>query len=255
MAGVSEDERLGRALRTIAEALGQDAASFSWYVAALERMGAACKAGECRPVTPTRVDAIVHVERRQDDHEHVVGLIEHVVELLGPACDGAAAVDGEASPRRAARRDRLAERLASALTRSESLIEQREVEKAINVRSRIDAAYGRALLRMLEQSRRLRRFALSGRVPFDMSGRYPVVEAVKRELAEVLAEERGSDLEADEIVDVLATVVQLFIGTGRGDAAFLEALDRGAERLATRLDAVDDGLAWDQAKARERENG
>lgn len=163
--------------------------------------------------------------------------------------------DGKAPPSQATRRDRLAERLASALTRNESLIEQREVERAINIRSRIDAAYGRALLRMLEQSRRLRRFALAGRVPFDMSGRYPVAESVKRELAEVLAEERGTDLEADEIVDVLATVVQLFIGTGRGDAAFLEALDRGAERLATRLDAVDDGLTWDQAKARERENG
>jgi len=254
VAGVSEDERLGRALRTIAEALGQDAASFTWYVAALERMGAACRSDEWRPGASIRVDAIVHTDSPLEGHECVTGLIEHVVELLGPACDCTVEIGGD-DCRRRARRDRLAERLASALTRNESLIEQRDAEKAINIRSRIDAAYGRALLRMIEQSRRLRRFALAGRVPFDMSGRYPVVESVKREIAEVLAEERGSDLEADEIVDVLATVVQLFIGTGRGDAAFLEALDRGAERLATRLDAVDDGLAWDQAKARERENG
>ena len=45
-----------------------------------------------------------------------------------------------------AERDRLAERLASALTRNESLIDQREMEIATNTRSRHDAAFGRALL-------------------------------------------------------------------------------------------------------------
>jgi predicted transcriptional regulator len=144
--------------------------------------------------------------------------------------------------------ERTTELIASARGQAERFKRERDIERAVGERERIEAAYGRALLRFTEQLRRLRRNAAAGSVPFDM-GRDEQAEAIRGELAEALAEPHGSETEAREIMDVLASVLQFHIGTGAQDAELLRDIDEAADRLAGRLDLVDAGLDWRTAKA------
>lgn len=126
---------------------------------------------------------------------------------------------------------------------------ERDIERVAGERERVEAAYGRALLRMLEQLRRLRRAAAAGRLPVGDMGRDAQAAAIRLELHEALAEPHGSEAEAREIIDVLSTVLQLYIGAGNDDAMLLADIGEGAERLCSRLDLVDAGLTWSEAKA------
>lgn len=134
-------------------------------------------------------------------------------------------------------------------------VERRTAERdealAVAKTQQVASGYGRALLEVAAVLRRLRRtpcptMAL-GFTWID------VASAVASELGEVCREPEGSPAAQAECADLVAASIHLAIANGMRDADLLAALQRWAEKIKARLDHVDGGGTWKEAKAMERE--
>lgn len=122
--------------------------------------------------------------------------------------------------------------------------ERDEARAALEAQA-IDVARGRALTELGAQIERLRR-TTPEQTPFDFDPE-SVAKVVIREVSEVLAEDAGSIAARRECADVIAGALHLLIVHGGNP---VEALAGVAAKLRARLDLVDQGLTWDEAKSR-----
>jgi hypothetical protein len=157
-----------------------------------------------------------------------------------------------------AERTRDAERHAEALARAEELREgaraqcvrrTAERDEAL-VRLRIadrDAVFGRAVLGLANELLRLRAMMEQRPDAFTTDGSPESIAIVlANELAEVNAEQPGSEAAQRECGDVFAAAVHLLLAH---DACLLEEVDTVLAKIEARLDAMDEhGCTWAEAK-------
>jgi hypothetical protein len=145
-------------------------------------------------------------------------------------------------------------RAAMLIDGERSVCERRTAERdealAITRQLATEAAYGRAFLGMLATLGRLRRSSCST-MAFGFSAD-ETEQVVAAELAEVMAEHEGSDRAKAECVDVLAASVHLGVAHGMRPADLLAGMQAWTDRIARRLDHVDAGGTWSEAKAAEK---
>lgn len=98
--------------------------------------------------------------------------------------------------------------------------------------------------RLVEQIMRLRAHAGSPAVDLDLS-REGVADALGRERSEVVAEQPGSPAARAESADCVSVAVHLIVAHG-GDVE--EQLEAAVEKLTKRLDHVEAGGTWEEAK-------
>ncbi len=126
--------------------------------------------------------------------------------------------------------------------------EERDRTRALNRKLTDEAGLGRALQDLVDQVTRLRRTSCPtmkfGFEPIDL------IDALASELGELLAEDPGTDGARAEVRDTLTLAVHIAIAN---DQPMLEGLHAAARKLRRRLDFIDAGGTWAQAKAFESE--
>ena len=110
-----------------------------------------------------------------------------------------------------------------------------------------EAAYGRAVLGLAAEIERLRTMTSARPDDFPLDNSPTSIAAVlSGELAEVCRERAGSEDAQRECGDVFAATVHLMIAH---DACLLAEIDAVGNRIADRLDAMDErGCTWSEAK-------
>jgi hypothetical protein len=124
-------------------------------------------------------------------------------------------------------------------------------EERTRERDKLRAAMpaGLAFELLIAQERRLRRTKCPT-MSFDPSaGPVEMIAAVKREIAELEAEEPGTDAWRSEALDVFSCALHLLIAA---DMTIDDALAAQASKLGARLDHIDGGGTWEGAKEAER---
>lgn len=141
--------------------------------------------------------------------------------------------------------------LAQARAQCERRTEQRDQARVIAQRLAEEAAFGRALLDMLEQIRRLRRTPCPTQgFGFEIEDIEGVVE---NELAETRDEIPGSPRARAESIDLLGGALHLaLVHHHMSDAGVLAGMLAWIEKIRRRLDHVDAGGTWAEAKRNEK---